>query len=292
MGIKSIAILCAIAIFFIIILVFVLKDIYNRKNSPKENQEEWLFSNWSHKVYSIFFDDKDPIAVCKKMGVNPQNYIDSCKILKIEPDVKDLVTKKFVGIAAFILFSFIGLLLEETLFLVIGAVIALIFVLFTGKDKEVEAKNRRLKLSQELPRFLDLLETALYINLPISSAIEVTVKHLDDTVIAEEFNEAMMFAKLGAGNWQTALLNIADRYSIDEFSDFVMDLIISYEKGLSIYESVRKKNDDIKQTELMRAKEKATKLNTMVLIPIVIFKIIPLLAVMLIPIIVQLNEAF
>ncbi len=292
MGIKSIAILCAIAVFFIIILVFVLKDIYNRKNSPKENQEEWLFSNWSHKVYSIFFDDKDPDVICKKIGINPQNYIDSCKILKTEPDVKDIVTKKFVGVVSFILFALIAFLLDETLFLILGAVIALIFVLFTGKNEEIKAKNRRLKLSQELPRFLDLLETALYINLPISSAIEVTIKHLDDTVIAEEFNEAMMFAKLGAGNWQTALLNIADRYSIDEFSDFVMDLIISYEKGLSIYDSVRKKNEDIKQTELMRAKEKATKLNTMVLIPIVIFKIIPLLAIMLIPIVIQLNNAF
>lgn len=292
MSIKTIAILCAIAIFFIIILVFVLKDIYNRKNSPKENQDEWLFSDWTHKIYSIFFDDKDPSEICKKMGINPRNYLNSCKILKIEPDLKSIVTKKFVGLVIFILSVFASLLLEETIFAFLGMAFAIIFILFPGKAEESKAKNRRICLTQELPRFLDLLETALYINLPISSAIEVTVKHLEDTVIAEEFNEAMMFAKIGAGDWQTALLNIADRYSVDEFSDFVMDLIISYEKGLSIYESVKKKNEDIKQTELMRAKEKATKLNTMVLIPIVIFKIVPLLAIMLVPIIIQLNNAF
>ena len=47
---------------------------------------------------------------------------------------------------------------------------------------------------------------------------------------------------------------------------------------------------EIKQSNLLEAKERAAKLSNTVLLPVMVFKILPLLIIMLIPIMMQINS--
>ena len=79
-------------------------------------------------------------------------------------------------------------------------------------------------------------------------------------------------------------------YDVGVFSDFVLTLVAAYEKGIPIAETVVRKSSEIKQSNLLEAKERAVKLSNTVLLPVLIFKILPLLAIMLIPIMQQISS--
>ena len=164
-------------------------------------------------------------------------------------------------------------------------------ILIPGRNIILKATERKDQLLHELPRFLDLLQTALYINLPVEEAITITARSLEGTVLSEEFQDAMSDVKLGARDWQGALEKIAKKYDIDEFSDFVLDLTISYHKGLNIYDMVTRRGKDLKQSNLFLMREKAAKLTNTILLPITLFEMAPLLILMMLPIIYQLNSA-
>ena len=100
----------------------------------------------------------------------------------------------------------------------------------------------------------------------------------------------MAETELGAKSWQRALEEVALKYDVGVFSDFVLTLVAAYEKGIPIAETVVRKSSEIKQSNLLEAKERAVKLSNTVLLPVLIFKILPLLAIMLIPIMQQISS--
>ena len=134
-----------------------------------------------------------------------------------------------------------------------------------------------------------MLHTALLVNMPVEQAIKVTSEHLKGTILAEEFNRALADTQLGASSWPVALEKLATDYEIDGLSDFVLDVVTAYNHGNSITEAVERQSKDIKRSNLLSLKEKASKLTNTILFPVLVFKILPLLAIMCIPIIYQLN---
>ena len=150
------------------------------------------------------------------------------------------------------------------------------------------AKEKRKQRENELPRFLDLLQTALYINMPIDEAISITAKYLKGALIADELLSSMAETQMGANSWQDSLRSIAARYEVDTFSDFVLYLITGYEKGLSIYDVVNRQAKEVRQYALVSAEENANKDSSSILVPIAIFKLLPLLFIVGYPFVIQL----
>ena len=140
---------------------------------------------------------------------------------------------------------------------------------------------------EELPRFIDLFGTALMIGLPVEEAILTTAKSLPDSLLAREFLNAIAETRLGVYDWQAALEKMSRKYEVDVLSDFSLDLINSYNKGVPIADAVARKSKDIKQSNLLTMKERATKLTSTILLPVLGFKVLPLLALLCIPVIGQ-----
>lgn len=288
---QVIALLSGIGVFFLVIFAAVIRDeIRSRKSRTTRDPSEWLFTRWDEKLYDAFFREK-PEIILKKLGIDTERYLKNCAVIrKSFPNLKKITADKLTGV----FLIFLAVLLAAVSGgsgLAITAVILLggIAVYQAGIPKIGKAAAaRRQQLTGELPRFLDLLQTALYINMPVSEAITVTARHLKGTLISDELLATMAEAQVGAVSWEQALEDIAAKYEVDAFSDFVLYLITGQEKGLSIYDIVARQAREVRQYTLVAAEENAGKVNTAVLIPIAIYKLIPLLFIVGFPLVLQL----
>jgi tight adherence protein C len=108
-----------------------------------------------------------------------------------------------------------------------------------------------------------------------------------DGILSEELLKALVVTELGTSNWQDSLYDIAQKYEIDSFSDFVLDIVTAFQKGSDITESVERQSRNIKSSTLLGAKEQAAKVTSLILIPVVVFKMIPLMIILFLPVILQ-----
>ncbi len=287
---QLIALAFGLAVFFAVILFAVLKDERDNKMARIQRPEnEWLFTNWDEKLYDCM-TKKKPEEALIKLGVNVQEYKKNCGVLKKkEPNLKKLAADKYIGVMVMLfgvlLFAIAGLS---------GAVMAMIvtavgYLLYMGDvervKKEANAKKRRIEM--EMPRFLDLLQTALYIDIPVSDAIIETAKRLKNTYIAKELIASIAESQMGSMSWQQALQDLAVTYDVDMLSDFVQYLINGYEKGLNIYDVVSRQAEDARKTSLVYAEENANKLNSSILLPVAVFKLAPLVFIVGYPLVYQ-----
>lgn len=252
-------------------------------------KEEPLYKNLDIKIYNAFIHKK-PEIVARKIGINAEEYYKNCELIRKPANLKGLIAKIGLSAMTVLWFTVVGLITKNWYVSIAGILIGLFLIVYLVKRPEEQAADVRAQIVAEMPRFLDMLQTALYINMPVEEAISITAKHLKGTLLADEFAKTVAEIQLGAFGWQTALENMSHKYEVDIFSDFVLDIVTAYDKGIPIYDVVARKNKEIKQTNLLTLKENASKLNSTIVIPIAIFKLLPLIVILCIPIIYQLRD--
>lgn len=252
----------------------------------KDPKEAWLFHDWSTILYDLFIK-ADPMTFGKKIGFDVPEFIHNCEIAGMTPNPKDVILKKLLGYVSLAVFGVLGILLANLYVLMAALLLAIPLIFFPAQQADKAAKVKKFRMIEELPRFIDLFGTALMINMPVEEAILTTAKSLPDSLLAKEFLRAIAETKLGVYDWQAALENMSRKYEVDVLSDFSLDLINSYNKGVPIADAVARKSKDIKQSNLLTMKERATKLTSTILLPVLGFKVLPLLALLCVPIIQQ-----
>lgn len=252
-------------------------------------KEEPLYKDLDVKIYDAFIHKK-PEIVARKIGINAEEYYKNCELIRKPANLKGLIAKIGLSAMTVLWFTVVGLITKNWYVSIAGILIGLFLIVYLVKRPEEQAADVRAQIVAEMPRFLDMLQTALYINMPVEEAISITAKHLKGTLLADEFAKTVAEIQLGAFGWQTALENMSHKYEVDIFSDFVLDIVTAYDKGIPIYDVVARKNKEIKQTNLLTLKENASKLNSTIVIPIAIFKLLPLIVILCIPIIYQLRD--
>lgn len=255
------------------------------RNMGRSTPEEWLFTGGFTKIYTAVFGNTEPMLVAEKIGFPCDKYLQACRLLRQDTDLKKETAIWFCCLAGLVLSLLVALFAGTFWFAIVGILI-IGFGAYRIQQIQKQAEARKQGMREELPRFIDLFLTALYVGMPVESAIEKTARCLPGT-ISEELRQAAAETQIGAKSWQQAIEQVALRYQVDTFSDFVLCLTTAYEKGVSITEAVSRKADEIRQINLLNAKERAAKLSNIILVPVLIFKILPLLAIMLIPIMIQ-----
>lgn len=294
MKIAIIMFLAYFAVITILVTLCVYKGTLRAVNDKKlkktniDSSEEKLFDHWAKKTY-YSLTKKRPEYIAKKIGINAEKYYKNCNITKIVPDLEGAVVKSTLSFITAIYSLVVGAVSGIWYISAIASLIFFLFALFPIKRMDDSANRIRTQIIEEMPRFLDMMQTALYINLPVEEAIKITAKHLKGTVLADEFSMTMAEMQMGVYDWQSALEQMSQKYEIDIFSDFVLDIVTAYDKGIPIYDVVVRENKEIKQTNLLTLKENASKLNSTILLPITLFKLIPLIAIIGIPIVMQLR---
>jgi tight adherence protein C len=92
------------------------------------------------------------------------------------------------------------------------------------------------------------------------------------------------------GQWKRAMENMAFRNEIEQLTDVVSDILISYEKGTPITETLQKEAKMMRSIKNAQIQEEARRLNVKMLIPMAIFSFLPLLFLMLAPMLIQLMQ--
>lgn len=266
---------------FIIVAGFIAL-IYNSSHS------ESLYKDWQLKLYEIFFKDTPAKNVATKMRIKADIYVHNCKLCGETPCLERLVIYRILGYIGLILAYFIFLISSSVILLILGLFIYLALVVNPLNRIKKKVNQKRLKIGDELPRFLDLFHTALLVNIPTEQALELTADSLPRLVVSKEIKRILAEVKLGAKSWQDALQQLAMDYNQELLTDFVLDLLNAYNTGVSIAESVKRTSEDIKRSNLLDKKERANKLSNTIMIPIMIFKMLPLIVLLGIPIVYQL----
>lgn len=272
----TVSVLIAIGIFFFIAFIGVF-SIVKQKTVLKKTAT----GDKARDIYEEYIGGDISVAL-KKVGINPTEYIENCSIAGETPNFYALVICRVIGLV--LLMAAVGLIMTNNMYVSLAAMIASVAVMNIPKNRvKKKANERKIKFDNEIPRFLDMLNSALVANMPIQNAIEYTCKYLDG-VLAEEMRLALAETEMGAKSWNEALFDVANKYNNNNFSDFALDISTSFNKGVPVIDSVERKSKQIKAANLLTAKEKASSLTNQILVPTVIFKMIPILAAFLLPV--------
>lgn len=248
--------------------------IYGTYIKPRFDKRPDLFN----RLIKLFGIDLDKIE---------QKIIEA----KMEKQItkEEIASMKIFGTAGAILFIFLGLTFSNYIFFMIGTFCYLLggFVPIAMLDNKI--KKRREDIERELPDFLDLLRSVMEAGLVIQEAL-IKVTDRMSTPLAEEFKMVMAETKASGGQWRRAMENMAFRNNIDALSDVVADILIAYEKGTSITDTLAKEANAIRQLRNFRCQEKAKKLSITLLMPMAIFSFLPLLVLLLSPVLMQLAQ--
>lgn len=284
-----ISILIGLMLFLAVISIATILYQKNSKSTryQKEHPDDWLFHDFNHKMYSAVYGFQDPDTVAQKMGIKTEKYYQNCRLVRKEADLQRLVICYTYGILSLAIFSVLSVV-SSIYFLLVGV---LLFSLFCFSEQlllKTKADDMKAQVSGELPRFLDLLQAELQIGMPIENAMLIICEKFPSR-ISSEFLRAVNEMQMGASGWQKAMENVAERYDEELLSDFVLNVSTSYSKGISIADTVSRKANDIRNTNLLKAKERAGKVTNTILLPMALFQLMPMIVFLIIPIMSELS---
>ena len=277
-----------------LLLVLAAGSTPKRSRLDKErpaDKSEWLYSDFLNKLYDAVLGGRDPVRVIQALGLAYDRYMVDCAVINRTPNLKREAMLRILGVFFFCLGLILSVPLLSPFPLLAGAMTYLLCASYIPRKTHNAAAMKKVTLQAEMSRFVDLLLSALEINLPVEIAIAQTAESVP-CILSDELRRSLAETRMGAKSWQRALEEIAAKYEVDQLSDFVLDVITAYNKGVSVTEAVARKSYEIKQSALLLAKEKTAKTSNIILVPVTIFKIIPLMAVMMIPIVSQILTMF
>ena len=226
----------------------------------------------------------------KSLGINLEDLEKQIRDARLEKTftAEEVASMKILGTAGMIVFILASISLNFSTPLMLAAVLSYMLGSFMPQrmiTKKIQ--ERRERIENELPDFLDLLKSVTESGLVIQEALnKVTARTRGP--LAEEFRAVMVETKANGGQWTLAMENMAFRNDIENLSDVISDILIAYEKGTPITETLKKEADMMRQIKNTRFQEKARGLSIKLIVPMAIFNFLPLLALLVGPMLIEL----
>lgn len=259
-------------------LIFFVSLFYRTKD-----KNDWLLYKFNMKMYHAFYGSCDPEEIAVKKGLNIEKYYQSCDIAGESYNLYKMIMSINYGVACIVVFVLIGILTGRILLFIPGCILFL-YITFNEQIRlDGIVKKKKAQIQDELPRFLDLLQSELQVGITTEMAICLLCSKFDG-LLSRELMDSLNEVKLGLHGWTKALEKVASKYNLEILSDFVLDITTAHDKGVSVAASVTRMAKDIHTTYLLNAKERAGRSTNTILIPIAVFQMLPMLAVLIIPI--------
>ncbi len=290
--IDSMALLTAVltAMFIFAVMTLIAEKLYS--SDKKEDDKDWLFHNFSEKLYDAIYAVKDPGDVAAKLGLSLEKYYDNCLIAKTEPKVKSVIMYALYGIGIMMVSCAAAIFSKGTTRIVIfGAGFGAFAYLYYYQQHKLDKKAEKMKddLGDEIPRFVGLLYAELQIGMNVEDAIRILCERMEDSLLAYEFTSAFNESQMGYRGWQDALEGLAFRYNIPTLNIFVQNIVTAYDEGVSITETVARISKEINENHLLKVKERAGIATNTLLIPIALFQFLPMIVFLMYPALSQLS---
>jgi len=221
------------------------------------------------------------------LGIDLDKLDQKIKEAKMEKQVtkEEIASMKILGILGALMCVFLGVVFGPV-FLIISFLCYLVVGFIPQMILDQRVRQRKETIEKELPDFLELLKSVMEAGLVIQEAITKVTERLSSP-LAEEFRTVMAETKANGGQWRLAMENMAFRNNIDALSDVVADILISYDKGTPITDTLEKEASMMRQLRNFRCQEKAKGLSIKLVIPMAIFSFFPILVLMLAPMLIQ-----
>ena len=265
------------------------RDLRRMGKTKNLSQDDWLFSGFHETVYHFFFR-KDPDG--EVLGLDISKYERACRVLHIVPDPKRIIAMRLESLLLMLLCLILAYLsagistMVPVIFLFSGFCFVFLLGIYPPARIKKEASDRIRLIADDLPRFVILLEKAM--DLPVDQAILITAGKFRSP-LSEDLIQGFHEASLGvSGGWQKTLISLAKQYSITEFSSLVLDILNAYNNGSDIREAVTRKGKELEQSQLYSIEEKDSKIRTLVFIPVILFKLIPVTVLLILPMVMSL----
>jgi tight adherence protein C len=149
-------------------------------------------------------------------------------------------------------------------------------------------RGRRRDIFDSFPDAADLLLVCVEAGLGLDAALTRVAEELVETspALAEELQLANLEMRAG-GTREKSLRNLALRTGVEELNSFATMLTQADRFGVSIGDSLRVFSEDLRHKRQARAEEKAAKIPTKMLFPLVLFIFPSIIMVVLGPAIIQ-----
>lgn len=155
-------------------------------------------------------------------------------------------------------------------------------------NKKIKARQDQIK--QTLSEFTILLSTTLTAGANLQAGMRTSANAIRGP-LRDEINNVMK--AYGSGQpFSEALLDIAGKVDVDELSSLVQTLVQIHDKGAPVAETMKAYSKQMRITKKFNTMEQAGKLSVSMLFPIVIFMLLPFLAVVLYPAGYAISNAF
>lgn len=175
-----------------------------------------------------------------------------------------------------------------TVFLLITSFKALVLLMFVPLmyylpvwklNKKIKSRQREIK--RILPEFTILLSATLTAGANLQSGIRTAANAISGP-LKDEINNALK--AYGSGQpFSEALMDMARRTDVDELSSLTQTLIQIHDKGAPVAETMKAYSKQMRISKKFDTMEQAGKLAVSMLFPIIIFMLMPFLAVILYP---------
>ena len=140
------------------------------------------------------------------------------------------------------------------------------------------ATGRKHKMEQNLPDVLDILSISVEAGLGFEQSIGHITQNMSGAMV-DEF--AVAYREMSMGRTRReAMQAMADRCDFDELRTFTGAVIQAGQLGISIKNVLRSQSEAMRQSRRAKAQERAQKISTKILIPMLIF-IFPVLFIIL-----------
>ena len=271
-------------ILFITVIGMIWYERAKKKNKFETlGEDDWLLSNWDKTIYNLLYKKSTSEKIC---GINRNEYNRMCAVIKEQPNFENIVSKRILAMVILLICSLLSILMMSSdtimmiFFVLIGAIafFVLWYIPFSNIKKKVEEKLFTVK--NDLPRFLALLEKAM--DLPVNQAMLVTASRFESP-LSEDIIDSINKVSLGANGWQETLVGLAKIYEIEDFSDLVLEIVNSYEQGVNIRHLINRKAYEVEQNRMYTVEAHDAKIKTMIYLPIILFKVLPLMVMICIP---------
>ena len=275
-----------------LIIAILLYEKNKTSLFSKKEDNDWLFHDFNRKFYDFFYGGRPPKG--SMLGINVEQYERQCEIIHKKPETKQVIAMRMEGLVVFLasmILTYFALEVNTAIAIVLAVSgVAGFYVLFFYKAMDVnrKVKIRMERIKEDLPRYVILLEKAM--DLPIEQAIVLTAQKFKSP-LSDDLIESSNEAALGAsGGWQAALINLAKRYDLDSFSGLVLDITNAYNQGNDIKDAIIRKGKDLEEERIYEVEAQDARTKTLVFVPVIIFKLIPLGALIILPMMVSLSN--
>ena len=294
----SLSVIFALVIFISAVCIILIIDDMQRRKSIYYDPNDWFFHDFNNKFFDMMFTkraDTEKVKtekayeVAQNIGINSAEYARNCYVAGIgDSGIKSVVVMRIYGVTVLLVGIILYVLTQIVILPVLCAVIAYLLAFMPQKAPNSAAKRKKFQVEEELPRFVELLSIALQLKMPIDQAIRRTAEKVDNS-FSRELLEIMEKSNITSMGWVAAHEDMTEKYEVPVLNDFVLNIVSAYTKGVDVYDSVVEQLDSMKKQHLNNLTARAKALDNKIMIPIMAGVLAPIVVMVLLPTMTQIN---